>query len=202
MKLSNFLRRAGLVCAMGFVLLGVTATWAQDDDAPEPIVSAPKIIEALTAPKDIVPDRPGAMSRPRPSARRDAAIDLYVQFTFGSADLMPHGKRQLDELAMALNDRSLNAFGFLLGGHTDRVGDANYNIRLSLLRANAVKAYLAEVHGMPLSRLQTVGYGFSRLLNPAHPTAAINRRVEVRLLASSGTPVYQNGDDRLVPTPR
>lgn len=182
------------------------------DEIPPPVVGAPKILEALN-PKDVVLDNPGAPGSPRP-ARRDPAISLQVQFGFDSAELMPQGKRQLDELALALNDKALAVSGFELGGHTDKVGDAAYNVRLSMDRANAVRAYLVEVHGIAAQRLQAIGFGYARLADPAHPTAAVNRRVEVRRVSgmraapaqrpASPTPPAPPTPptDRLVPTPR
>ncbi len=180
------------------------AAMAQAQEAEAPVLAAPKILEALSA-KDIVLDRPGQPPRPGQPARREAVISLQVQFTFDSAELMPQGKRQLDQLAMALNNKVLLKSGFQLGGHTDRVGDADYNIKLSLARAEAVKAYLAEVHGVSATRLQSIGYGFSRLADPAHPTAAVNRRVEVRRVAAmpnAPAPSTQTTGGRLVPTPK
>lgn len=173
---------------------------AQEPEAP--VVSAPKIIEALT-PKDITLDRPGQGARPGQPAR-DPSINLQVQFTFDSAELLPQGKRQLDELAMALNHKALLMSSFQLAGHTDRVGDADYNLRLSLARANAVKVYLSEVHGVSTQRLQAIGFGFARLLDPANPQAAINRRVEVRRVAMLAAPgaAREQPNDRLVPTPK
>ena len=176
---------------------------AQAQANADEVVGAPKIIEALTA-KDIVLDRPGQP----PAQRRDPAISLQVQFTFGSAELLPHGKRQLDQLAMALNHSALVSASFELAGHTDAVGDMESNLRLSLDRANAVKSYLQVAHGLPASRLRTIGLGFTRLADSANPTAAINRRVEVRRLsggaaqaAPNATPIAAPGG-RLVPTPR
>lgn len=160
--------------------------------ADAPVVAAPKILDALGA-KDIVLDQPG-----RPARRY--AIDLQVQFGFDSAQLEPQGQRQLDQLALALNDKSLELSQFELAGHTDRVGTAQYNINLSRDRAEAVKAYLAEVHGVPAARLRAIGYGFARLADPANPASALNRRVEVRRIAASAPARPESG--RLVPTPR
>lgn len=165
--------------------------------ADEPVVKAPKIIEALRS-KDIVLDRPGA---PPQGMVPPASIDLQVQFAFGSASLLPVGKRQLDELAMALSDRELLSAAFELAGHTDAVGSHNDNLRLSLQRAEAVKTYLVQAHAVPAARLYPVGLGFTRLADPSRPEAAINRRVEVRRMP--GTPVAERPQGgRIVPTPR
>jgi outer membrane protein OmpA-like peptidoglycan-associated protein len=207
----NFMCQA-LGLALGLGAVGVPTAHASGNDDGGNVVGSDQIIKALT-PKDFVLDRQGAVSgRASQQARRraDPSISLYVQFTFDSAVLMPQGKRQLDELAMALNDKALAVGTFMLAGHTDRVGDADYNIKLSLSRAQAVRDYLAEAHGVPESRLQAIGYGFSRLLDPSNPKAAVNRRVEVRRLMRATGQASGNANrpqgvpafGRLVPTPQ
>ncbi|MCU0941786.1 MAG: OmpA family protein [Hydrogenophaga sp.] len=173
--------------------------WAQGNDT-ERVVPASKIIDALRD-KAIVLDRPGTppQGAARPAPRPDPSIDLRVQFTFGSSELLPQGKRQLDQLAMALADRNLLSAQFLLAGHTDVVGSLDANMRLSMDRADAVRDYLIAAHGLPAARLQTVGYGPTRLAVPSNPQSALNRRVEVRRLRAPAPGTQVAG--RLVPTP-
>ncbi len=198
---SAALAALGLTMGLGASRPALAAGQA-DADAEAPLVGAPKIIKAL-GDKDIVLDRPGTSGASRPANRSSPHIDLQVQFTFDSADLLPRGKRQLDELAMALNDVKLRSWGFLLAGHTDRVGNPGYNLRLSLARAESVKDYLAMAHGVAEERLQTIGFGDARLLVPERPAAAINRRVEVRRTALlTQAPARPSNPGRLVPTPR
>ena len=187
------IRRLATAC---LAVLALGAAHAQD----APIVKSARILEALTS-KDVVLDASGR------GRARAGAIDLQVQFAFNSAELLPAGRQQLDELALALADRAVQADGFELSGHTDRVGDADYNLRLSLERALAVKHYLVTTHGLPPTRLMTAGMGFSRLADPAQPAGAINRRVEVRRVAlpsafarPAAVPAATGG--RLVPTPQ
>jgi len=145
-------------------------------------VSSDRIIRSLS--RDIVLDQTaqgGGAAAPAPSAQ--PSVDLYVQFAFNSAELTPLGRKQLDELGKALNSRSLLNWGFELAGHTDAVGAADYNRRLSLERANAVKLYLVTAHSLNPGRLLPVGLGFTRLADPANPKSAINRRVEVKRVA-------------------
>ncbi len=185
--------------------------------ADAPLVAAPKSLESLC--KDIVLDRPGAAPATGNARRRGPVVDLQVQFAFNSADLLPHGQRQLDQLAQALNSKALITWGFELAGHTDRVGAADYNVKLSLERATAVKNYLVVTHGINAARLVPIGLGYSRPADPANPAAAINRRVEVRKVAlavgAATAPVLAPGPaavplgqtaparpgGRLVPTP-
>jgi len=197
MNRRDFLFAGCAVSALGASSLNAHAGLPRPDE----LVKSAEIIKALDS-KDVVLDRPGRVPRRR---RRDPSISLQVQFTFDSAELLPQGKRQLDELAMALSDRLLSVSGFELAGHTDRVGGAQYNMELSLARANSVKDYLVEVHGISAARLQAIGRGHSQLFDPLHPTAATNRRVEVRRLRISPETrpdVESPLGGRLIPTPR
>ncbi|MGH6716659.1 MAG: OmpA family protein, partial [Bradyrhizobium sp.] len=54
-----------------------------------------------------------------------------------------------------------------------------YNQGLSERRADAIKRYLKENYGIPGNDLITVGYGETRLKDPSHPFAEVNRRVQV-----------------------
>jgi outer membrane protein OmpA-like peptidoglycan-associated protein len=129
------------------------------------------------------------------------SIDLQVQFDFNSADLLPQGRRQLDELALALGDQALVGEGFEVIGHTDRVGSFEYNVQLSMARAAAVQDYLITRHAISPARLMTIGLGFSRLADPANPTAAINRRVEIRRVAAVTRPANPPANPPVNPLP-
>lgn len=108
-----------------------------------------------------------------------AALSLPVRFAFGSADILPEARSQLDALAKGIKllraDRAV-----LVEGHTDAVGDDAYNLGLSKARARAVRDYLVQHHGIEASRLKTVGYGEGRPVEGADPRAAVNRRVQFR----------------------
>ncbi len=57
-------------------------------------------------------------------------------------DMLPQGRAELDALAEKLNNNYAQIDALSLVGHTDRLGSAEYNQRLSEARANTVKAYL------------------------------------------------------------
>jgi outer membrane protein OmpA-like peptidoglycan-associated protein len=65
-------------------------------------------------------------------------------------------------------------------GHTDNVGTADFNQKLSEQRAKAVMQYLVE-RGIDANRLQSVGYGFTKPVadNKTDEGKAKNRRVEL-----------------------
>jgi outer membrane protein OmpA-like peptidoglycan-associated protein len=92
---------------------------------------------------------------------------------------MPQASVQLTQLEQALTSASLGKDRFVVAGHTDAKGSAEYNKTLSLKRAEAVKRFLVS-KGMDAGRLETVGYGSERLLAPDRPEDPSNRRVEIR----------------------
>jgi OOP family OmpA-OmpF porin len=71
----------------------------------------------------------------------------------------------------------------LIAGHTDSIGGAEYNLRLSERRAASVKQALIS-NGVAANRLQSVGHGMSKPKadNSTLAGRAINRRVEFRRL--------------------
>ena len=115
-----------------------------------------------------------------PEARQKPNVDLSIQFEFDSARLLPESRPLLDNLAKAINSDKLRGFTFVVEGHTDIVGSAEYNQKLSDQRALSVLAYLAS-KGVSKERLKSLGKGSTELLMPDKPDAAENRRVRIIL---------------------
>jgi outer membrane protein OmpA-like peptidoglycan-associated protein len=107
------------------------------------------------------------------------SIDLYVNFAYNSAELTSDARITLDRLGSALSDGRLQGFTFLIAGHTDAKGGAEYNQRLSERRAATVRTYLVEQYGVAPSNLSAKGFGKSQLLDPDRPEDGVNRRVQV-----------------------
>jgi len=126
---------------------------------------------------------PAAGPAPAPGAVGSGVLpDLEVMFRYGSAELTPQARGQLDELARALGLEEMRPYRFLIAGHTDAVGGEASNDELSRRRAEAVAGYLAREHGIAPERLAAVGRGEREPADPADPTGGRNRRVEVRTL--------------------
>jgi len=126
---------------------------------------------------------------PRGLTRRDApeaeqSVNLNIPFEHNSSALQPQAEAQLKQLELALTSASLGKDRFVVAGHTDAKGSAQYNKQLSLKRAEAVKRFLV-LKGVAAGRLQAVGYGSDRLLVPDRPEDPSNRRVEIRDLGDS-----------------
>jgi OOP family OmpA-OmpF porin len=102
-------------------------------------------------------------------------------FEFNSAELRESARVGLMKLAL-LMDRNPNLFCWI-EGHTDLVGGDEFNLALSIRRAEAVKRYLVESMRMDASRIITRGFGRFNPLVTAGDAAqqAVNRRVEIRM---------------------
>lgn len=106
------------------------------------------------------------------------SLSLLIQFDFNSAKIRPESQPALQNLASALQSPELAQANFAVEGHTDAKGSADYNLKLSQSRAEAVQKFLAA-QGVPSARLVTAGKGASELANPNDPLAAENRRVRI-----------------------
>jgi OmpA-OmpF porin, OOP family len=111
------------------------------------------------------------------------AMDFEVYFPFDSEELTPRDRVELLALGQALASPELRPYRYLIAGHTDGVGQPAYNQTLSERRAAAVRVFLTETFPIAPDRLFSVGFGQERLKLPGEPRAAINRRVEVLLIA-------------------
>jgi len=107
-------------------------------------------------------------------------FNLLVSFEYASARLSPSAKANLREFAKGISDPDLASASFVIEGHTDGVGSASYNQRLSEDRASAVTEFLVST-GVGRDRLKTVGYGKTRP-KVADINDPANRRVESKLV--------------------
>ena len=106
-------------------------------------------------------------------------IDLEITFEYNSATINRQAAPAVEALGKALSSADLKGATFVVAGHTDSVGSDSFNQDLSERRADTIKRVLVEKYGIAGADLVTVGYGESRLKDPAHPDSGVNRRVQV-----------------------
>ena len=106
-------------------------------------------------------------------------IDLEINFDYNSDRISAKSLPSVQALGRALANPDLKGSTFVLAGHTDAAGGDTYNQDLSERRADSIKRYLVEKSGVTAADLVTVGYGKTKLKDPAHPLAEVNRRVQV-----------------------
>jgi outer membrane protein OmpA-like peptidoglycan-associated protein len=113
-----------------------------------------------------------------------------LRFDFDSATIRPEGRELLSRIAGVL--LASRSFGLAVHGHTDNIGSAQYNLRLSEQRAQAVKDDMATA-GINPDIIVVRGHGKSSPIVPAADEAsrAKNRRVEIAL---SDTKIQYTGE--------
>ena len=114
-------------------------------------------------------------------------IDLEINFEYNSADISAKSLPSVQALGRALSNPDLKGSTFVVAGHTDAAGSEGYNQDLSERRADAIKRYLVDKHGIPAGNLVTAGYGKTQLKNKDNPLAPENRRVQVANVVKSAT---------------
>jgi len=104
-------------------------------------------------------------------------------FDFDKAVLKPAGIAKLDELVTRI--KGINLEVVIAVGHTDSTGPAAYNQKLSVRRAEAVKAYLVS-KGIEQNRVYTEGKGETQPVasNATRQGRAQNRRVEIEVVGT------------------
>lgn len=109
-------------------------------------------------------------------------LKLKIEFDSNSAKLRQSSYPLLGELGNALTSSALAGQPMLVVGHTDSDGTNEYNLRLSLDRANAVKAYLVSNFNIADNLLKVRGFGENIPLKPNlnQMFKQMNRRVEIQ----------------------
>ena len=114
-------------------------------------------------------------------------IDLEINFDYNSADINARSLPSVQALGRALSNPDLKGSTFVVAGYTDAAGGEAYNQDLSERRADSIKRYLVDKFGIAGTELVTVGYGKTKLKDPAHPLAEVNRRVQVANMENKAT---------------
>jgi outer membrane protein OmpA-like peptidoglycan-associated protein len=112
-------------------------------------------------------------------AKGKPKIDLEITFDYNSADISVKSLPAVQALGRALSNPDLKGSTFIVAGHTDAAGGDAYNQELSERRADSIKRYLVDKFGIAGTDLVTVGYGKTKLKDPANSLAEVNRRVQV-----------------------
>ena len=128
--------------------------------APVKVVSAPApepkevTVKPIAAPAPV----PAVVVVPAPTPAPVLRYSADALFDFDKSDLRPKGKAMLDEASV--NILGLEGQKVEVVGHTDRIGTAAYNQKLSLRRAESVRDYLV-MRGVAVDRILSRGVGES-----------------------------------------
>ncbi|HOS87717.1 MAG: OmpA family protein [Comamonadaceae bacterium] len=150
-----------------------------DGAAMPPPPPAPKAAAPAPAAKPAMP----AAKPPAPPAATKVTYAADAFFDFDKAVLKPEGKAKLDDLIGKI--KGINLEVIIAVGHTDDVGTDAYNQKLSVKRAESVKAYLVS-KGIEQNRVYTEGKGEKQPIasNKTAEGRAKNRRVEIEVVGT------------------
>jgi len=119
---------------------------------------------------------------PKPVAEK-VTFAADVLFDFDKSVIKPEGKAKLDDLSNKI--RGINLEVVIAIGHTDSIGTDEYNQKLSVRRAESVKAYLVS-KGVEPNRIYTEGKGEKQPVatNKTAEGRAKNRRTEIEVIGT------------------
>ncbi|POF32993.1 OmpA family protein [Roseibium marinum] len=106
-------------------------------------------------------------------------FNVEITFEFDSDRIRPDSYETVGLIADALHTPYLQGQTFVIVGHTDAKGPRQYNLDLSIKRAQAVREALVTTFQVPGQYLFAVGLGEEQLRDPSKPDAAVNRRVQL-----------------------
>ena len=173
-----------LLVAVAFAAGCATQETPKPAPAPEPKPAAkPAPAPApAPAPTQQVKPAPKPDAKPKPVAEK-VTFAADVLFDFDKSVVKPDGKSKLDDLANKM--RGINLEVVIGIGHADSIGSDAYNQKLSVRRAESVKAYMVS-KGIEPNRIYTEGKGEKQPVadNKTREGRAKNRRVEIEVIGT------------------
>lgn len=148
---------------------GATVTTAIEAGTPPVAAAAP------------VEDAGAELSLSNYTLPEDEQVNVQVRFAFDSAALDPAAEASLHRVCGVLDRAGVGLLRIV--GHTDASGNAAYNQRLSVLRAEEVRRFFVNDCGIDGERLEAVGVGEQFPLRAQDPYAGENRRVEFQAMS-------------------
>ena len=161
----------------------VVALAAQFGLKSKALVHFPELIKAKSKKEEkVIIKQKLSRTGYKPSTRdASAVIDDRMLFENGSAELLPAASQRVANLAALYHRYGSEINRIVVRGHTNSVGDRNYNLNLSRARSNKVKAGLMSLQ-VPASAIVSQGFGEDQLLPNINPASPMNRRVEYGVL--------------------
>ncbi len=139
---------------------------------------APTIVAQLPSKTGsaIIVKRPSTSNIDYKAAKSESGY--YIHFSFDSEILEKAYRDHLDRLTIVLNSEAMKQNCVKITGHTDTVGNAQYNLSLSRKRASSVYTYLTTGNKIDKGRFTTEALGETQPLPDKVGTSPYNRRVE------------------------
>lgn len=171
------------------IALALAAGCATEPEKPAPQPAPPPPKPAPPPEPKPAPPPPPAPEKPKPEPEKPKPVAEKITFAadvlfdFDKAVIKPEGKSKLDDISNKV--RGINLEVVIAIGHADWIGTDQYNQRLSVRRAESVKAYLVS-KGIEGNRVYTEGKGEKQPVadNKTREGRAKNRRVEIEVIGT------------------
>ena len=141
-------------------MVGCATTEEAAAPAPGPAPAPSKPAPAPAAPAAAPAPAPAPAPKPvaEPAKPKPLRVFTHVRFAFDKSVLDMAAQDTLDREVVVRFGEFGNVRFININGYTDRIGSVQYNQKLSLRRADAVKAYLVR-QGADADKIETTGYG-------------------------------------------
>jgi OmpA-OmpF porin, OOP family len=168
-----------LLVAAAFAVACATTEEPKPAPKPQPVPTPAPKPEPKPAPPKAEPKPEG---KPKPVAEK-VTFAADVLFDFDKSVIKPEGRSKLDDLASKV--KGINLEVVIAIGHADSIGSDEYNQRLSVRRAESVKAYMVS-KGIEPNRVYTEGKGEKQPVanNKTADGRAKNRRTEIEVIGT------------------
>ena len=202
------------VRAAGYGVCVRSANWtpAQATEQCDPDLLPRKAAPATPAPRAAAPAAAPVMkpAEMKPEAKKPAkpattpfSERVDVPFEFAKADLTADGRTALDELFKELKKGPVTMNVVIVTGHTDKIGSAAYNKKLSEARAQVVRDYLVNTGGLDSKLIFWEGVGPRQPVNVTKfCDAKMNRKQLIDCLAPNRRTTVEVTGTRPKPAPK
>ena len=146
---------------------------------PASVAVANPVSTPAAPPPPVPTSAPVPVAPPAPVVLPVYTANFEIKFERASARLTDDAHQILDRIGAAMTSPGAKETRFRIVGHTDALGSATRNQKLSEARAKTVRSYLIQHFAIVPTRLETSGQGARAPLDPKNPNAIANRRVEI-----------------------
>ena len=164
------------------ILLLIMVVKCENSTVVEEVVVEPEQVEEVT----------GEIVANQTAVSVTSTVDDYIEltgavlFAHNSAELSDDGKAVIDERIAKYRGKVQNTMDIEVIGYADITGNANYNQKLSLQRAQAVADYIEVQTDIPHTEIRVIGMGSSEsgvdMSLGTEQSQALDRRVVVHFL--------------------
>ena len=151
------------------------------DIVPKDKCTAPMAPKPMAAPAPAPAPMPAPAPAPAPMAPKPVKLQATTQFEFDKSVLTSEGKAAIDSQVVNRLGELSSISTVTVGGHSDRIGNAQYNQRLSEKRAEVVKSYLIG-KGVDANSIETFGFGKTQPV-PGVSCRNMGRKALIKCLA-------------------